>query len=109
MPFVTVCAKNARVADQSVQQFVLNRSITFSISSINLLPQAAVRAAPDGLAIDAFEFWVPERRPERQNLAFELSRNLHPFSTGKYLKMEFFSPPPQPNAWVAALQSTFLH
>jgi hypothetical protein len=61
------------------------------------------QSPPDGIGIDAFEFWVPERRPEGQNLAFELSRNLHPFSP-ENIKNGVFRPTTQPNAWVAALQ-----
>lgn len=57
---------------------------------------------PPGIGIDSFEFWVPERRPEGHNLAFELTESLRPFEV-KQLTNGVFRPTTQPNAWAAAL------
>jgi len=59
------------------------------------------QAPPAGIGIDSFEFWVPERRPEGHNLAFELSKNLWPFQV-KQITNGIFRPTTQPNAWVAS-------
>ncbi|REG78252.1 FAD-dependent oxidoreductase [Algoriphagus antarcticus] len=58
---------------------------------------------PSGIGIDAFEFWVPERRPLGHNLAFVLDQSLHPFSR-ENVKNGIFRPTTQPNAWVASLE-----
>lgn len=57
---------------------------------------------PAGIGIDAFEFWVPERRPKGHNLAFELEKGLNPFSAIN-IANGIFRPTNQPNAWVASL------
>lgn len=57
---------------------------------------------PIGIGIDAFEFWVPERRPKGHNLAFELAQSIRPFSI-ENMKSGIFRPTTQPNAWVASL------
>ncbi len=56
---------------------------------------------PEGIGIDRFEFWVPDRRPEGHNLAFKLSEPLKAFDT-KQLTGGFFRPTVSSNAWVAA-------
>lgn len=55
---------------------------------------------PIGIGIDAFEFWVPERRPLGQNLAFKLSEPIPVFAK-ENLRNGIFRPTNQPNAWVA--------
>lgn len=60
------------------------------------------QAPPAGIGIDSFEFWVPERRPEGHNLAFELSESLRPFDV-EQVTNGIFRPTTQPNAWVASL------
>ncbi len=55
---------------------------------------------PMGIGIDAFEFWVPERRPLGQNLAFKLSEPIPVFAK-ENLRNGIFRPTNQPNAWVA--------
>lgn len=57
---------------------------------------------PIGIGIDAFEFWVPERRPLGQNLAFKLSEPISAFPK-ENLRNGIFRPTNQPNAWVAAI------
>ncbi|PSL02610.1 FAD-dependent oxidoreductase [Cecembia rubra] len=57
---------------------------------------------PPGIGIDSFEFWVPERRPQGHNLAFELEGTLKPFSV-ENITNGFFRPTKQPNAWVSSL------
>jgi hypothetical protein len=55
---------------------------------------------PIGIGIDAFEFWVPERRPLGQNLGFKLSEPIPVFAK-ENLRNGVFRPTNQPNAWVA--------
>ncbi|WP_158861182.1 FAD-dependent oxidoreductase [Lunatibacter salilacus] len=60
---------------------------------------------PDGLGIDSFEFWLPERRPGGQNLAFASYRPFSAFSTD-FLTNGYFRPTTQTNAWVGALEDS---
>ncbi|RJE72478.1 FAD-dependent oxidoreductase [Reichenbachiella sp. MSK19-1] len=57
---------------------------------------------PDGIGIDAFEFWIPKRRPDGKNLALSVSPGID-FST-QYLGNGLTRPWLQANAWVADLQ-----
>ena len=58
---------------------------------------------PEGIGIDRFEFWVPERRPGGHNLAFTLSNPLKAFESGQ-LTNGWFRPTALTNAWVAAAE-----
>lgn len=60
---------------------------------------------PQGIGIDCFEFWTPERRPGGHNFAFELSEPLKAFDT-EQLKTGTFRPKASSNAWVAALDDS---
>jgi hypothetical protein len=64
---------------------------------------SSVQSPPDGIGIDEFEFWVPERRPQGHNLAFELGESLKVFGKNN-LTNGIFRPAVQPNAWVASLE-----
>jgi hypothetical protein len=55
------------------------------------------------LGIEVFDFWVPERRPEGQNIAFDLAKSLQPFAK-ENIRTGIFRPTTQPNAWVASLE-----
>jgi len=57
----------------------------------------------DEIGINAFEFWLPERRPGGHNLAFVSDRPISGFST-EMLTNGHFRPTTQTNAWVAALE-----
>jgi len=66
---------------------------------------SAKQDPPEGLGIDAFEFWLPERRPGGHNLAFESDKTISGFSA-EFLANGYFRPTSQSNAWVAALEDT---
>lgn len=57
---------------------------------------------PEGIGIDRFEFWVPERRPAGHNLAFRLSQPLKAYES-ENLVNGWFRPTIRPNAWAADL------
>ena len=60
---------------------------------------------PEGIGIEAFDFWLPERRPEGYNLAFECSQAIDLYST-KFLGNGIFRPTIRTNAWAACLDDT---
>ena len=55
---------------------------------------------PEGLGIEAFEFWIPERRPQGHNIAMQITPALEAFSADQ-LKNGFTRPYIRSNAWVA--------
>ncbi|GAB3005566.1 hypothetical protein GCM10027284_24160 [Cyclobacterium sediminis] len=60
---------------------------------------------PKGIGIEAFDFWLPERRPEGHNLGFEFSKTIDLYST-KYLVNGVFRPTTATNAWAACLNDS---
>lgn len=60
---------------------------------------------PDGIGIDTFEFWIPNRRPEGKNLAMQVSPALEAFDV-ENLSNGITRQWLQPNAWVADLSDT---
>ncbi|HJS00342.1 MAG TPA: FAD-dependent oxidoreductase [Flavobacterium sp.] len=57
---------------------------------------------PDNIGIDAFEFWIPQRRPNGQNLAFSISPSVALYSK-ENLCNGFVRPYIGTNAWAADL------
>ena len=55
---------------------------------------------PEGSGIDAFEFWIPMRRPKGRNLAFSVHPALHLYKTD-HLKNGCTRPFLTTNAWAA--------
>ena len=60
---------------------------------------------PDNIGIDAFEFWIPQRRPNGQNLAFSISPALELYK-GENLCNGFVRPYLGTNAWAADLNDS---
>jgi hypothetical protein len=56
---------------------------------------------PPGIGIDAFEFWLPSRRPAGRNLAIQVDPPLEGFGA-ENVRSGIARPTTQPNAWVAA-------
>ena len=95
------------MANENLDVKCSERRATGLISVFNKFNKAvatsSTQSPPSHIGIDSFEFWVPERRPDGYNLAFELESPL--FIYGKQnLVNGFFRPYLQPNAWVADLK-----
>ena len=58
---------------------------------------------PDGIGVEAFEFWCPKRRPEARNIAMKFEPALDAFGAGN-LKNDLWRPYLGTNAWVAAAE-----
>lgn len=56
--------------------------------------------APDGIGMDSFEFWCPQRRPAGQNLSLKFDHPLHVFKA-ENIRNGIARPVSAPNAWVA--------
>jgi hypothetical protein len=55
---------------------------------------------PDGIGIDAFEFWIPLRRPAGKNFALQVEPAINCFGP-ENLVNGYVRPTIQPNAWIA--------
>jgi hypothetical protein len=60
---------------------------------------------PDNIGIDAFEFWIPQRRPNGQNLAFSVSPALELYSEENICN-GFVRPYFGTNAWAASVSDS---
>ncbi|NJL76279.1 MAG: FAD-dependent oxidoreductase [Saprospiraceae bacterium] len=61
------------------------------------------QAPPEGIGIDSFEFWIPERRPGGKNLAFSIQPALNSFHSANVTNGKVRpSSTGATNAWVAA-------
>lgn len=56
--------------------------------------------APEGIGMDSFEFWCPQRRPEGQNIAIRLNSSIEAFCATN-IKNGIARPTTSVNAWVA--------
>ncbi|WP_316860828.1 FAD-dependent oxidoreductase [uncultured Cohaesibacter sp.] len=63
----------------------------------------ARQEAPDGMGVDSFDFWVPERRPKGKLIAFASDKHqpLHVFAKENLLNGPL-RPTSGPNAWIAS-------
>ncbi len=64
--------------------------------------KGAIQMPPEGIGVETFEFWIPERRPKGKNLALRIEGGLDCFEPSSVLN-GLFRPVMQPNAWVAEL------
>ena len=58
---------------------------------------------PEGLGVDTFEFWIPQRRPEGHNIAMEISPAIAAFDAAN-IGNGYVRPWGATNAWVADLE-----
>lgn len=64
--------------------------------------KSAIQTPPEGIGVDTFEFWIPERRPKGKNLAIRIDSGLDCFEPSSVVN-GLSRPVMQPNAWVAEL------
>jgi FAD dependent oxidoreductase len=60
------------------------------------------QSPPDNIGIDAFEFWIPQRRPNGQNVAFSVSPTIELYSEENVCN-GFVRPYLGTNAWAASV------
>jgi len=78
--------------------------ITGVLSVFNLVNEAVSnygrQTPPEGIGMEEFEFWCPQRRPEGLNVAMKISPGLDVFE-GANVRNGVSRPTVRPNAWVA--------
>ena len=60
---------------------------------------------PEGIGVEAFEFWCPKRRPEGKNFALRFTPALAAFGA-EQLRNSYFRPYLAPNGWAADIGDT---
>ena len=58
---------------------------------------------PENIGIDSFEFWTPQRRPEGQNIAMQITPEITEFSTNN-LGNGYVRPWLKTNVWVSSFE-----
>jgi hypothetical protein len=113
--YEVVLSYDANIADDCYGFFCLYKNplikvaystqrITGILSVFNLVNEAVsnygLQTPPEGIGMEAFEFWCPQRRPEGLNLAMKISPGLDVFE-GENICNGLARPTVRPNAWVA--------
>lgn len=100
--YVLVCLmENPNVSVETSDQ-VLTGVVSLVHRNNGRVATNNLQSPPDGIGIDCFEFWTPERRPDARNLALEIEPSLTPFIVENVVN-GIARPTVSPNAWVAAL------
>lgn len=80
------------------------KRVTGVLSVFNMVNKAVSnygkQTPPPDSGVDEFEFWCPQRRPEGQNFAIEITTGQHVFKS-ENIRNGIDRPVLQPNAWVA--------
>ncbi|WP_297089729.1 FAD-dependent oxidoreductase [uncultured Draconibacterium sp.] len=101
--FLTILPNNDAKVKSSKQL------LTGTVSAFQKMNKAVsnngAQVPPEGIGVESFEFWTPKRRPDGQNLAFEVKPAIEMFSA-ENLTNGFVRPNIQSNAWAADLNDT---
>lgn len=71
------------------------------LTGLLAVQQRRLQEPPTDIGVETFEFWTPPRRPNGQNIAFQLSAPLDSFAP-EQVTHGFDRPTSSVNAWVAA-------
>lgn len=92
--------------NEHIQVRISDERCTALLSVFNRINKAVSnygkQTPPDGIGIDSFEFWTPERRPEGRNISFTVSPALKIFEPSNLVNGHVRPfPPGETNAWIA--------
>jgi hypothetical protein len=74
--------------------------LTLSHKSNGKVARGSKQEPPAGIGMDSFEFWLPERRPSGENIAFSSSEVLYNYRP-ENIQGGYARPFIRPNAWIA--------
>lgn len=87
-----------------IKMHYTSKRVTGILSVFNSVNEAVSnygkQSPPDGIGMDAFEFWCPKRRPDGYNLAFKYPDGIKAFAAANVAN-NIDRPTNHPNAWVA--------
>lgn len=96
--FVKLCenpAVSVRVSDERITGVL---AVTSAFNKA--VATSSLQNPPDGIGIDTFEFWLPKRRPNGENLAVKIHPPIEQFGAANVASGPA-RPTELPNAWVA--------
>lgn len=99
--YVCVCLLLNPAVAVHVSEERVTGVLSLSQSMNAAVAKGARQEPPEGSGIDTFEFWLPTRRPNGQNLALTLDPPLDAFAP-THVTNGIARPTTQSNAWVAA-------
>lgn len=103
--YVFVCFMENTQVEIGLSEVLLAGLISVKKGGLKKVSTVARQEAPEGLGVDSFDFWVPERRPAGQNIAFTSTASLFTYSK-KNLISGALRPTSLPNAWAADFNDT---
>jgi hypothetical protein len=99
--YIAYCLMPNAAVRVHTSEFRVTGVLSLSQSMNQAVAKGARQEPPKGSGIDAFEFWLPSRRPGGRNLAVTLDPPLDVFGP-ENAGNGVARPTTQPNAWVAA-------
>nr|WP_319516246.1 FAD-dependent oxidoreductase [uncultured Cohaesibacter sp.] len=102
--YLFVCFLKNEHVSVGLSNALLSGLIAVKKCGLKKVSTQARQEAPEGMGVDSFDFWVPERRPAGKLIAFSSDKQqkpLHVFAKENLLKGPL-RPTSGPNAWVAA-------
>lgn len=98
--YVFICfMTNARVSLPRSGRYVTGLTAVFNHMN-PAVSNFGRQTPPDGIGVEAFEFWCPKRRPEGKNFAMRFTPALAAFGA-EQLRNNYFRPYLAPNGWIA--------
>ena len=97
------------MANENIDLMYSNYLVTGLVTVFNKIMPAVSnwgkQTPPPGIGVEEFEFWCPERRPDGQNIAMNISPAIKAFDNKNLYKLHN-RPIEKPNAWVADINDT---
>ena len=98
--YLFVCFMENEAVSIGLSKRLLSGLLTVKAGGLDKVSTTSRQEATAEMGIDSFEFWVPERRPNGQNVAFQSDAPLHHFSKDNLISGPH-RPTSGPNAWIA--------
>ena len=96
--FVKICENSAVSVRVSDERFTGILAVTSAFNKA--VATSSLQSPPEGIGIDTFEFWLPKRRPNGENLAVTIHPPIEQFGAENVARGAA-RPTEFPNAWVA--------
>ena len=103
--YFTYCLLRNPVVKVHTSSLRVTGVLSLSQSMNRAVAKSARQEPPPGIGIEAFEFWLPSRRPGGRNLAVQIDPPLDLFGA-ENVRNGVARPTLLPNAWVAALDDS---
>jgi len=103
--YTYVCLMENEALEVTISDSRLTGILSVSTAFNHRVATSCLQDPPEGIGIDRFEFWLPQRRPKGQNLAFSLSSPIEVFGA-ENTTFGPARPTDMTNAWIADFDDT---